>query len=145
MGPLYRSRRFQNIVQVNFPSIISLDKSESIFFPVTGTRDHGSSREMGSGKGTRSGNSWLLFLAISCTKKERKVTSGNGRLDRCLPTCSDSSSISKVSSVHVRRSSLSVHGLTLLNGPESMDFNQTDGCYSIAHVSTCHLGISIGL
>ena len=65
------------------------------------------------------------------------------RLDRCLPTCSDSSSISQVSSVHVQRSVLSVHGLTLRNGPKSVDFYQTDGCYSIAHAPMCHPGISV--
>ena len=50
---------------------------ESVFLPTTGTRDHGSSSETGSGKGTRSGNSRPLFPAISCTKKEQKVTPGN--------------------------------------------------------------------
>ena len=77
MGPLYCLRRVQDTIQVNSPSLISSDKSESIFFPVTGRRDCGSSPETGSGKGTRSGNSRLLFQAISCTKKEQKVTSGN--------------------------------------------------------------------
>ena len=64
------------------------------------------------------------------------------RPDRCLPTCSDSSLIQKVSSVHVRRSGLSVHGLTLQYVSKSMDFNQTDGHYSITPESTCHLDIS---
>ena len=32
---------------------------------------------MGSGKGKRSGNSWFLFLAISCPEKEQKVMSCN--------------------------------------------------------------------
>ena len=77
MGPLYRLRQFQDTIQVNSPSIVSSNKSQSFFLPVTRTRDRRSSPEMGGGKGTGSGNSRLLFLAISCTKKERKVTSSN--------------------------------------------------------------------
>ena len=65
------------------------------------------------------------------------------RLDRCLPTCSDSSLIFKVSSVHVWKSGLSVHGLTLQNGPKFVEFYQTDGRYSSAHASTCHPGFSV--
>ena len=76
MGPLYNSRWFQDTIQVS-SSFISSDKSESTFLPVIMRRDSGTSPEMGSGKGTRSGNSWFLFLAISCPKKERKVTSGD--------------------------------------------------------------------
>ena len=45
-------------------------------------RNNGTSPERGSGKGSRSGNSRFLFLAISCPKKERKVTSSN----RSFPT-----------------------------------------------------------
>ena len=135
MGPHYSLRWFQDTIQFNSPSIVSSVKSESIFLPITGTRDRGSSPEMGSGKRRRSGNSGLLFPAISCTKEERKVSSGNRsfaaksiykettfqngdsqfntsvnivplldclhRLDRYLPTCSESTLISKVSSVHV--------------------------------------------
>ena len=76
MGPLCCLKQFQNTIQVNSPTLVSSDKSESIFIPVTGKRDCGSSPETGSGKGTRSGNSRLLFPAISCTKKEWKITSG---------------------------------------------------------------------
>ena len=162
-------------MQVNSPSIIRSDKSESIFLPLTGTRDRGSSSETGSGKGTRSVYSRLLFPAISCTKKEKRklrpvidlsllkqyIREQNGdsqigtsvvissrldclhRLDKCLSTCSDSFSILKVSSAHVQRSSLSVHSLTFRNDPKLVDFYQTDGRYSIAHVPTCHPGISI--
>ena len=76
MDPLYCSRLFQDNIQVNSPSFISSNKSESIFLPVTTRRDHGTSPETGCGKGTRSGNSRFLFLVISCFKKEWKVTSG---------------------------------------------------------------------
>ena len=76
MGPLYHSRRFQDTIQVNSPSFVSSDKSESILLPVT-MRDCGSSPEMGSGKGTRSGNSRSLFPVISCPEKKWKVMSGN--------------------------------------------------------------------
>ena len=44
---------------------------------------------------------------------------------------------------HVRRSGLSIHGLTLQNVPKSIDFYQTDGHYSITPASTCHPSISI--
>ena len=105
----------------------SSDKSESIL-PVITRRDNETPPEMGSGKGTRSGNSRFLFPDISCPEKERKVTSCNRsfsiesvhkettfqdgdsqvsmtigrrlgclhRSDRCLSTCSDSSSVQEV-------------------------------------------------
>ena len=69
MGPLYRSKWFQHTIQVNSSPVISSDKVESIFLTVTLRRDRNSSPEMGSGKGTRPGNSRLLFLTIACTKK----------------------------------------------------------------------------
>ena len=77
MGPLYHSKRFQDTIQVNPSSFSSSGKSESVFLPVTTRRDRRTSPETGSGKGTRSGNSRFLFLAISHPKKEWKVTSGN--------------------------------------------------------------------
>ena len=77
MGPLCRSKRFWDTIQVNSPSFISSKKSVSIFLPVTTRRDRGASPEMGSGKGTRSGNSQSLFPVISCPEKDRKVTSSN--------------------------------------------------------------------
>ena len=77
MGPLYSSKWFQDIIQVNSSSIVSSGKIESIFFTVTLRRDQDSSPEMGIGKGTRSGNSRLLFPTIPCTRKEWKVTSSN--------------------------------------------------------------------
>ena len=61
----------------------------------------------------------------------------------CVPTCSDSSSIQRVSSVYVRSSGFSVYCLILWNVPKSMDFYQSDGRYSSAPVSACHLGISL--
>ena len=113
------------------------------------------------------GTPGFLFLAISCTKNELLllnqyiITIQNGdsqismsinmgpqldclhRPDRCLTTCSNSPLISKVSLVHIRKSGLSIQGLTLRNGPKSMDFYQNDGRYSIAPASTHHHGISI--
>ena len=56
MGPLYCSKRFQDTIQVNSPFFVTSGKSESIFLPVTMRRDRRTSPEMGSGKGTRSGN-----------------------------------------------------------------------------------------
>ena len=176
IGPLYRSRRFQDTFQVNSHSFVSSYKSESVFLPVITRRDGETSPETGTGKDTRSGNSQFLFPAISCPEKESKVRSGNRsfsaksvhkeatiqdgdsqvsttvdigqylgclhRPDRCLPTCSDSSSIQEISSVHVRRSGLPSHGLTFRNVPKSVDFHQTNGHNSWTLASTCHLIIS---
>ena len=66
---LYRSRWFQDTIQVNSPSFARSDKSKSIFLPFTARRGRGTSSEMGSGKGTRSGNTQFLFPVISCSKK----------------------------------------------------------------------------
>ena len=172
MGPLYRSRQFQDTIQVNSSSFVSSGKSESIFLPVITRRDC-RTPEMGSGKSTTSGNSRFLFLVISCPKKEQKVMAGNRsfsaksihkettiqdgdsqvsttidigqRLD-CLhrpDRCSYSSPIQEVSSVYVRRSGLPIHGLTFRNVPKSVDFHQTNGRNSSARTSTCHLVISV--
>ena len=65
------------------------------------------------------------------------------RLDRCLSSCSDTSSIQKVSSICLQRSDISVHGFTLQNVSKSVDFYQTDGCYSMAPASTCHFSFSV--
>ena len=126
-------------------------------------RDRKPSQQTGSGKGTESGNSRLLFLDLPCSKKERKVKFDNRpffikpihketgfqngdsqigetsdetqrlgclhRLNRCIPTRSDTSSIPEVSSFRSRRSSLSLHGLTVRNVPKSVDILETDGRY----------------
>ena len=62
MGPLYHLKRFQDTIQVTSSSFSSSDKSESPLLreEITGSRI-----------------SLLLFRAISCTKKEGKVKSGN--------------------------------------------------------------------
>ena len=65
------------------------------------------------------------------------------RLDGCLFSRSDPSSIQKVSSVHLRRSNIPIHGLTLRNVPKSVDFHQIDGHNSIAPTSTCHFSFSV--
>ena len=44
------------------------------------------------------------------------------RSDRCIPSRSDTSSVPKVSSIRLRRSCLSLHGLTVRNVPKSVDF-----------------------
>ena len=75
MGPLYGPRRFQDTIQFDSPSIFSSDKSVLIFLPVITRRNIGTSPETGSEKGTRSANSQFLFLAISYTQKEQKITS----------------------------------------------------------------------
>ena len=64
------------------PLLSSVQKSESIFLPIITRRNNRTSPETGSGKGTRSGNSWFLYLAISCPKKEWEVSAGN----RSFPT-----------------------------------------------------------
>ena len=46
------------------------------------------------------------------------------RFDRCLPSCSNLSAIQKVSSVHLRRSDIPIHSLTLWNVPKSVDFTK---------------------
>ena len=53
IGPLYCSTRFQDTIRVDSPYLISSNKSESIFFPVTVRRDRRTSPETGSGKSTR--------------------------------------------------------------------------------------------
>ena len=65
------------------------------------------------------------------------------RLDRCLFSCTDTSSIQKVSSICLQRSDIPVHSLTLRNVPKSVDFYQIDGCYSIASASMCHFSFSV--
>ena len=81
MGPLYRSRWFQDIIQVNPPhpplSSVSINLTESIFLPVTCRRHRWTSPETDSEKSTRFRNSRIFFPAISCSKKEWKVMSDN--------------------------------------------------------------------
>ena len=77
MGPLYRPKRVQSPIQISFSSFGSSDKPEPIFLPVTTRRDRRTPQETGSGKGTESGNSRILFLAISSAKTEWKVTPSN--------------------------------------------------------------------
>ena len=68
MGPLYCPKRVQDPIQVSSSLIDCSDKFESIFLPVVTRRNR-------SGKGSESGKSRFLFLAIPGTQKERKVTS----------------------------------------------------------------------
>ena len=74
MGPLYRTKRFQDTIHQNSSFVICSDQNESILLPVSQRRDRKSSQQTGSGKGTESGNSRLLFPDFPCAKKERKVS-----------------------------------------------------------------------
>ena len=74
MGPLYRTKRIQDTIHQNSSFVICSDQNESILLPVSQRRDKKSSQQTGSGKGTDSGNSRLLFPDIPCAKKERKVS-----------------------------------------------------------------------
>ena len=74
MGPLYRTTRIQDTVQQNSSFVICSNQNESILLPVSQRRDGKPSQQTGSGKGTESGNSRLLFLDLPSSKKERKVT-----------------------------------------------------------------------
>ena len=128
---------------------------------------------MGSGKGTRSGNSRFLFWDIPCTKKERNlrpvvdlsllnryikkqpfkmetiksvrhsIVNNDWAVSIDLPSRSDTSSIKKVSLICPRRSDIPIHSLTLWNVPKSVDFYQIDGRCSIESTSTCHLSCSV--
>ena len=71
---LYRTKRSQDTIHQNSSFVICSDQNESILLPVSQRRDRKSSQQTGSGKGTESGNSRLLFPDIPCAKKERKVS-----------------------------------------------------------------------
>ena len=74
MGPLYRKTRIQDTIQQNSSFVICSDQNESIILPVSQRRVRKPSQQTGSGKGTESGNSRLLFPDLPSSKKERKVT-----------------------------------------------------------------------
>ena len=177
MGPLCRTKRIQDTIHQNSSFVICSDQNESILLPVSQRRDRKSSQQMGSGKGTESGNSRLLFPDIPCAKKERKVSfdnrpvfikqihretsiqNGNSqigmtsdetqrlgclhRLNRCIPTRADTSSIQEVSLLRTRRSSISLFGPTVRNVPKSVNFFETDGRYCSFSTPTCHISFSI--
>ena len=65
------------------------------------------------------------------------------RLNRCIPTRSDTSSIPEVSSFHLQRSGLSLHGLTARNVSKSVDIFETDGRYSSVSTPMCHISLPI--
>ena len=73
VGPLYRPKQVQDPIQVSSSPFGSSHKSESIFLPVTTRRDQRTSQETGSGKGTESGNSQLLFPLFLVPKKDGKL------------------------------------------------------------------------
>ena len=119
MGPFYRSKPFQDSIQVNSSSFGSSDKSESTFLPIVTRRDCKTSQETGSGKGTGSGNSWLLFSAIFSAKKEGKVTPNN----RSFFT----KSIYKQTAFHDGDSQVRK---TIDNGQRLSCLHRSDGCIS---------------
>ena len=177
MGPFYRTKRIQDTIHQNSSFVICSDQNESIFLPVSQRRDRKPSQQTGSGKGTESGNSRILFPDIPCSKQERKVTfdnrpffikpihketsiqNGNSqigetsdetqrlgclhRLNRCIPTRSDTSSIQEVSSLRTRRSSISLLGPTVRNVPKSVNVFETDRRYCSDSTPTCHISFSI--
>ena len=65
MDPLYCLKRVQDHIQVNSSPIGCSDKSDSTVLPIIARRDPRTSQEMGSGKGTESGNSWFLLSHIT--------------------------------------------------------------------------------
>ena len=65
------------------------------------------------------------------------------RFNRCISSRPDTSSIPEVSSIRLRRSGLSLHGLTVRNVPKSVDIFKTDGRYSSVPTPTCHISLSI--
>ena len=77
VGPLYCPKRVQDPIQVSSSPIGCSDKAESIFLPVIARRNRRASQEMGSGKGSESGNSLFIFPTIPSTEKEWKVTTSN--------------------------------------------------------------------
>ena len=119
MGPLYCVKQFEDSIQVNSSAFFSSDKTESIFLPVVMRRDQTTSQEMGSGKGTGSGNSRFLFLIISSIKKEWKVTPSN----RSFFT----KSIYKQTAFHDGDSQVN---MTVDNGQRLGCLHRPDGCVS---------------
>ena len=69
----------RNGFKIPFKSVppLSFVPIKLIFLPVIARRNRRTSRKMGSGKGSESGNSWFLLPDIPCTEKERKVTISN--------------------------------------------------------------------
>ena len=131
----YHTTWIQDTIQQNSSFVICSDQNESVLLPVYQRRDRKPSQQTGSGKGTESGNSRLLFPDLPSSKKEQKVTFDhrpffiepihketvfqNGdrqvgktsdetqrlgclhRLNRCIPTRSNTSSVPEVSSFHL--------------------------------------------
>ena len=77
MGPLYSTTRIQDTIHQDSSFVICSDQNESILLPVSQRRDRKPSQQTGSGKGTESGNSRLLFPDLPCSEKEREVTFDN--------------------------------------------------------------------
>ena len=63
--------------------------------------------------------------------------------DGCTASCSDTSDIQKIPSVHLRTSGLSVHVLTLWNDLVRGKFHKINGSNSSAFTSTCHICLPI--
>ena len=130
MGLLYRSTWIQDTIQGYSPSFINSDKSELIFFPVTvrnhrASPETGSGKGTRSGnfrflfpvipctKKEQKVTHGNRSFTIKSVHHETTLQNGDSlssdivprldclhRPDRCVPTCSVSSLIQKVSSVH---------------------------------------------
>ena len=72
MGPHYRSKRFQDTIQISSSTFRSSDKSELIFLPIITRRDRRTSPKTGSGKGTRSGTPNIYNRLFLIPKKNGK-------------------------------------------------------------------------
>ena len=73
MSPLYCTTRIQDTIQQNSSFVICSNQNESILHSISQRRDRKPSQQTGSGKGTESGNSRLLFPDLPSSKKERKL------------------------------------------------------------------------
>ena len=173
MGPLYRTKRIQDTIHQNSSFVICSDQNESILLPVSQRRDRkpqqtGSGKvELsafipGSSLFQKKNGKLLLIIDLSLLnryikKQAFKMETVNSvrqamrlndlgclhRLNRCISTRSDTSSIQEVSSLRTRRSSLSLLGLTVRNVPKSVNFFETDGRYCSVSTPTCHISFSI--
>ena len=79
---------------------------------------------------------------VSKTSDETQRLGCLHKCNRCIPTHSDTSSIQEVSLFRLRRSGLSLQGLTIRNVSKSVDIFET-GRYSSVSTPTCHISLPI--
>ena len=87
--------------------------------------------------------SFKMETVVGKTSDETQRLGCLHRLNRCIPTRSDTSSIPEVSSFRLQRSGLSLHGLTARNVSKSVDIFETDGHYSSVSTPMCHISLPI--